>query len=585
MILKKYLKTASIFGAAVICAASCVYIDENLGRNFIPSNQIYETGRFEVPLQEIRMGYSDSLSAYSSSRITVGAVVDDKFGLSTRSSAFSLIPLAESMDLGTEPEILQFHFTAVRDTLSCPDMSQMGIIQNINVYALPQMLDSTFLYTVDLKDEDFKDAVRISKGVPTYMGGDSLSFDFTMEYAQKIVDACRENKNLPGDLTAFQKKIPGIYLCADKPYGKGGRINMFDATLEISDSYYITGNYAELKIRTKYSGSDEPKDTSFLFVFGATSIDSNMEQYAFNICGHSSNPRTDGNIVIDGTSLEIKDGYIAAKDKIYIEGGGGLKPVIDAREIRSRIEAELAAQGISADKYKRVIINKATVNLPFEEPETYDGKSLIPQILSPTCKFSSSTGSKNHKGEALRHVTYAGLTDASVSTENQGDVNYSLMNYSPDISHHVQEIMRAPQESLNKGNYDIWLLIMANEVIESDTDEEQDEMNQYYQNLAYANYYNSLYGGGYGYGGYGYGGYGYGYGGYGDYYSNYYNYMMMAQYASGSSSSKTETSTQLDKDRYYSAALEGAYNADGTPKVESDKGKPMLTVVYSYVKE
>ena len=81
-----------------------------------------------------------------------------------------------------------------------------------------------------------------------------------------------------------------------------------------------------------------------------------------------------------------------------------------------------------------------------------------------------------------------------------------------------------------------------------------------------------LYGMGYGYGyggygGYGYGGYGYGgYGGYG--YNNYYNYLMMAQYASASNSSTTTSSSvELDKDRFYSAVLNGP-GASDSPKLK-----------------
>ena len=77
----------------------------------------------------------------------------------------------------------------------------------------------------------------------------------------------------------------------------------------------------------------------------------------------------------------------------------------------------------------------------------------------------------------------------------------------------------------------------------------------------------------YGYGGYGYGYGGYGYGGYG-YYNNYYNYQTMAQYAF-SSATKTTSSTELDKDRYYRAVLRG-------PK--ADGKKPKLKVTFAIPK-
>lgn len=104
------------------------------------------------------------------------------------------------------------------------------------------------------------------------------------------------------------------------------------------------------------------------------------------------------------------------------------------------------------------------------------------------------------------------------------------------------------------------------------TDAEAEEMANYYQQMAYASYANQLYGG-YGYGGYGYGYGGYGYGSYG-YYNNYYNYQTMAQYAF-SSATKTTSSTELDKDRYYRAVLRG-------PK--ADGKKPKLKVTFAIPK-
>ena len=80
------------------------------------------------------------------------------------------------------------------------------------------------------------------------------------------------------------------------------------------------------------------------------------------------------------------------------------------------------------------------------------------------------------------------------------------------------------------------------------------------------------YGYGYGYGGYG--GYGYGGYGYGGYGSNYYNYMMMAAYASGYSGDKSsgDYTVELDKDRFYSAVLNGP---------EAEGKKPQIKITFS----
>lgn len=560
------LKKMTVIGAALVCAASCVYVDDNLGQNFIPGDQIYEVRTATFDLDGIRMGYSDSLSAYSSSRITVGAIRDSKFGLTSRSSAFTIVPVVDTIDVGENPRVTQFHFTVSRDTTSVEDEGQTNILQNIYVHRLEHVLDSTYLYTVDLNDKDFIGKETITRGIPVYNGGDSLSFDFSDDFAMEMVKLFQEDPDIQMDLDEYLEKMPGIYIRSDAPVTEGGRINMFNCPIEVSDSYYVTGNYAELKIRSDY-GTRKDVDTSFLFYFGPQERTTDTEQYAFNICDSHPEDRT---FLIEDTENKTRSIlYTATDGKIYVEGGNGLKPVISAVEIKNLLTDHLKEEGLDPDE---IIVNKASVILPFDEfinsgEYDYSQNYMLPDILSPTCRFSYYSESlDNADGERIRYVSYAGLTDASVESENQGDVNLSLSRYSPDISHHVQEVLRASDDSLATGRYDIWLLVMVNEVITS-TNEQQQEMSEYYQNLAYASYYNSLYGGyGYGYG-YGYGGYGYN-----SYYNNYYNYMLAAQYASASAVQE-ETVAQLDKDRFYRLVING-------PASES---RPQLTVVYSYI--
>ena len=560
------LKKMTVIGAALVCAASCVYVDDNLGQNFIPGDQIYEVRTATFDLDGIRMGYSDSLSAYSSSRITVGAIRDSKFGLTSRSSAFTIVPVVDTIDVGENPRVTQFHFTVSRDTTSVEDEGQTNILQNIYVHRLEHVLDSTYLYTVDLNDKDFIGKETITRGIPVYNGGDSLSFDFSDDFAMEMVKLFQEDPDIQMDLDEYLEKMPGIYIRSDAPATEGGRINMFNCPIEVSDSYYVTGNYAELKIRSDY-GTRKDVDTSFLFYFGPQERTTDTEQYAFNICDSHPEDRT---FLIEDTKNKTRSIlYTATDGKIYVEGGNGLKPVISAVEIKNLLTDHLKEEGLDPDE---IIVNKASVILPFDEfinsgEYDYSQNYMLPDILSPTCRFSYYSESlDNADGERIRYVSYAGLTDASVESENQGDVNLSLSRYSPDISHHVQEVLRASDDSLATGRYDIWLLVMVNEVVTS-TNEQQQEMSEYYQNLAYASYYNSLYGGyGYGYG-YGYGGYGYN-----SYYNNYYNYMLAAQYASASAVQE-ETVAQLDKDRFYRLVING-------PASES---RPQLTVVYSYI--
>ena len=521
---------------------SCVGVDQNLGGDFIPTDQKYDFHTAEFDLDEVWMKSIDSLTAYSSRRITIGSIRDETFGLFSRGSVVTLVPVLDSVDFGKDPVFKRFKFKAAVDSVSVADESQANILQNVNVYALDEPLGSKEYFS---RAEIKHGSKRITKGVPIANGKDSLTFDFTEEYGKQYLSMTQDDLK---DLKTYAKKFPGIYLCTDDPTGDGGRFDMYEfdilRTVASTSGSYIarTDNYAILYFNGEFNG--ERRDSSLMFYFSPVEMQdldslinakSLPSQYVFNVDRHES------------------DHLVGrADDKIYIEGGSGIKPVVPAAEIQRLVNAEIIRKG---GEPITTLITKATIEMPFDFPEDYTTMFRYPKVLSPTIKISTDTT-----------VTFAGLTDASASNENQGDVNRSLCNYAPDITHHVQQIIRKSEGDKKLSNYDIWFLIMWYETTTT-TDSQAEEMANYYKQLAYYSYANQLYGGGYGgYGGYGYGGYGYG--GYG-YYNNYYNYMSMASYAS-SSATKTTSSTELDKDRYYRAVLRG-------PKAEGKKPKLKVT--------
>lgn len=521
---------------------SCVGVDQNLGGDFIPTDQKYDFHTAEFDLDEVWMKSIDSLTAYSSRRITIGSIRDETFGLFSRGSVVTLVPVLDSVDFGKDPVFKRFKFKAAVDSVSVADESQANILQNVNVYALDEPLGSKEYFS---RAEIKHGSKRITKGVPIANGKDSLTFDFTEEYGKQYLSMTQDDLK---DLKTYAKKFPGIYLCTDDPTGNGGRFDMYEfdilRTVAGTSGSYIarTDNYAILYFNGEFNG--ERRDSSLMFYFSPVDMQdldslinakSLPSQYVFNVDRHES------------------DHLVGqADDKIYIEGGSGIKPVVPAAEIQRLVNAEIIRKG---GEPITTLITKATIEMPFDFPEDYTTMFRYPKVLSPTIKISTDTT-----------VTFAGLTDASASNENQGDVNRSLCNYAPDITHHVQQIIRKSEGDKKLSNYDIWFLIMWYETTTT-TDSQAEEMANYYKQLAYYSYANQLYGGGYGgYGGYGYGGYGYG--GYG-YYNNYYNYMSMASYAS-SSATKTTSSTELDKDRYYRAVLRG-------PKAEGKKPKLKVT--------
>ncbi len=526
---------------AALCCFSCISSTYNVGGNLIPTELKYDTYTAEFPLEDIRMAFPDSLSGYSSRRITIGAIRDELFGLTTRGCAISLVPMSDTLDFGKDPQLINFHFSAARDTTSVADHNQDNILQNINVYELSKPMD--------FNDGNLNNVVehssnRITKRTPVYDGTDSLSFDFSADFARKYLTITQDDLK---DLDTYTKKFPGIYIDTDEPIGLGGRINMFSVQLGLDlENYQITGDFATLTFNSEYDG--ERKDTSFYFWFCPdkmydldsliNEIDSDTErlpQYCFNVTGHSTREMTG-----------------KAGDLIAVEGGGGLKPVISATEIKNLIENEISKY---TDQPREAIINRASIILPFEFPDDYEQMFRFPAYLNPTVKVRYSND----------YVSYGSLTDTSSSYEDPGDLNRSLCQYAPDVTYHVQKLLELEDLS-NITNYDIWLLVMAEEIERYMLSGTSSSTSSYYQQLAYASYYNSLYGG-YGYGSYGYSSYGSS-----SYLNNYYYMAMLASAYSSSSSSSSDTYTTLmDKDRYYCAILNG-------PKAERH---PTLKIVYS----
>ena len=524
---------------------SCVKVDATLGSDLIATNQLYDTYVAEYPLEEIQVQTADSLSGYSQKRMTIGAIRDEH-GVTSRACAFPLIPFYDTLDFGTNAKFKSFHMIVSCDTISINDESQRNILQNINVYELEE--DITDIYDVNAKVKH--GTKRITTSTPVYRGqDDTVGFYFTKEFGEKYMKILQSDLD---SITHYVAKFPGIYMETDEPVGEGGRINMFKCQLQYnSSSYYVDGNYAQLNFTSTYDGVE--KDTSFFFLFGADDF-LDVDSLVYNAV--STFPQ-----YVLNMSQETGDRTCSAGETMRVEGGGGLKPVISAKEIRSIMRDEISKHGDP----DIAIINKATIVLPFEFPDDYTYMRQYPQILSPTCRLRDSDGNI---------YSYVNLTDASSSDEDQGDINRSLKIYSPDITYHAQSIISMDPESKYFSNYDIWMLILANETVQSNdsSDGTSSSLSDYYTQLMYAQYYNNMMYGGYGYGGYS------SYGSYGSYGSNYYNYYLMNQLYSSmyssSSSSTEESESQLDIYRYYDATLCG-------PEYPDESRRPTLRFTYS----
>ena len=170
-------------GAILLGSAACINVNEELGENLIPTDQKWDVfPQDPAPLTQIRLQMADSLSGYSSSRFTFGAVKDDILGTTVKGASFTLVPLADSIDLGTNTRVNGFHFTAIRDTLSTVYDSQQRIIQNVFVSELKAPLDSNILYAGAFMNDEVSEkylnlSERITEGIPVYATSDSDNID------------------------------------------------------------------------------------------------------------------------------------------------------------------------------------------------------------------------------------------------------------------------------------------------------------------------------------------------------------------------------------------------------------------------
>lgn len=541
-----------IFAAAALALChSCIEKDYSLGGSLIPTDQQYDIYTAEFDLTQIGSFHTDSLSGFSTKKMTVGAIRDPRLGLNTRSTVITLVPVYDSLDFGRNAKAKCFHFTSVADSSSVYAKGDERILQNINVYELSSSVGSVYDINADLSS--FK-GPRATEGPIICNGADSLSFDFTRDFAQRYVDILSTDSSVYDSLKAYTDKLPGIYIDCDAPQDPGGRINIFEVQLQYNSSYAITGNYAELSFTAEYDGVQ--KDSSFLFWFSPAklyNVDSlvtstkqgSLPQYCLNLSSQESG------------HLEGMGG-----EKIYVEGGGGLKPVISSEHLRDLMKEEI---GKHCSDPTKAVISKASIILPYEY--VYEDMYKYPLRLSPTCRIKSEGGL----------VAFASITDSNDENENQGNINRSLMQYAPDITNHAQSILKM-EDGVDMSNYDLWMLIMAKETYTSTTSGSSSSMSDYYNALMYASMYGGYGGyGGYGYGGYGYGGYGYGSYGY-DSYSNYYSYYLMSMLASSnSSSSTTSTAMELDTSRYYDAVLYG-------PDYSDESLRPKFRITYAVPK-
>ena len=272
--MKSACRKALLLLALPFALNACVKTSTEIGKDLIDKSLLYDTYTVEFPIEDIRLRRADDLSGFSDTRLAIGAIRDETFGLTTRATAFSLVPALDTLDIGTDPKFVKFavHFAA--DTISAAAPGQEHIIQNLYVYSLTDTISTVHSGTNQVIPHGTE---IVTRGIPVYDGKDSLSFELNAEYGQKYIDVLKRlgpvliDRSEDSDIDKYKeyvKAVPGIYIETDIPEGIGGRINLFDLSiLEVSNNYYYrNNNVATLTVNTSYNGVR--KDTTFLFIPG-----------------------------------------------------------------------------------------------------------------------------------------------------------------------------------------------------------------------------------------------------------------------------------------------------------------------------
>ena len=492
---------------SVLFFPSCIETNYTLGDSLVPtSNNLY----VESVSLDLKVGMKSSANIQSSSYYyDVGTIVSEQFGLTKVDLAATITPSDTGIHFGTDPQLKDAYILLIRDNVKTFAANQDNITQNLYVYPMARAMDSTMVTCNSVKEDDY---IHTPIGTALLTSKDSVIIPLDTQWALALMAATRAEMD---SMELFIKNHYGLYFTTDDPVEGtiGGRLNNFE-----------TAN-VRLNINS-LNNNNIRRDTTISYNIGSV-----YHGVSTQVFKHSSK------------YLEVSPDN--DEEVLYYEGLAGIKPFIDAKMLRSTIVEWAEENGIDLS---RILITRATFDLPFEFPEDYRTvDKYYPQGLYPAVYTLDS--SDNVK----RYNLLGSIYD---DTYDKGNINRSLYCYRPDATYYVHRLIN--KETISEDD-DIWLIAPFEYVQTSSSSNN----NAYYNPYMYNSYYDP-YGYGYGYGGYGYGYGGYGYGGYG--YNNYYNNMYYYDALYSASSTTSETFYYVDYINYAIGRINGN-GAERHPKL------------------
>ena len=390
---------------ALIFLTACIETDYTLGSGMVPSNQDISLHTVTLDLP-VGLKMADSLQTAVSSSATIGAIRTSTFGLFHSDAAFSLTAATDSIDWGRNPEVRSINLSLTLDTVIVATPVQFHVPQNLYVHQLSLELDSTMIYNNSLPDDCYNPEL-LSDGGLVYTGDESYTVALKKSFGERFF---KIPMNTLDSASLFMAAFYGLYLRCDDPEEnqEGGRLNCFDLS---SSFLYLTYDYDD---------ADGIRRTSTAtFKLG--------EYYTVNNCTAGSR------------SLEKAN----PKEQLYMEGLCGIKPHIDARELRGLVTAWTAEAGIPIDN---LLIAKATISFPVE----YNGDPGQFQYYSDNLFPCRRVRTDDQ-------VSYTPIDEINYTSLESGTLDRSLLQYTSNVSIYLQDLLGRNASSLDETD-DLWMM-------------------------------------------------------------------------------------------------------------------------------
>ena len=382
--------------------SSCITIDNSMGQDFIPDDQILsiESATFPLP---IYTKSSDSLftapTLGTAGYFLFGSCYDPIFGATHAGAVMQFYPSLSNKEYGEQPEAISLKMTIISGGSTVLDPSQTKIPQNIYVHRVLNKISAKHAYNNALQPEDW-DPIPLSQDGQVYFGSDTLVVDLSLDFARELLSVDKEIRETD---SAFVQAFKGLYLRTQdaEEIPNSGRLN--GASF---NNFWMTLTY-----RTKDAETDS------VVVYVTQSLNN------YNAITHAK--------TLDDAQ---------AAPKIYFQGLAGAKPYIDFLALKENINSWAQAQNIDP---KRILVSQAEIVLPYSPQLSSDELAYSPSFIFPCTREGADT--------TLR---YYPIID--VATEYRGGViNRSQYHYSFIVTRYLQHLLKEDTFTLSPN---VWMM-------------------------------------------------------------------------------------------------------------------------------